>query len=71
MDKTAVDGEIGRKVKILSDAASHQSGSREISAASGGESHNTAVMAASASGNICPTCFFVQGVQKLFRAFPS
>lgn len=52
LDETAVDPELGKKLKVFSDASSHHGGSRV--ACSGSGRHVTAVIAASASGRVCP-----------------
>lgn len=59
IDETKVDAEYGKRVKVFSDANSHRGGSR--AAAGGSGRHVTAVVAASASGRVCPPFFIVEG----------
>lgn len=67
LDETNVDPEFGRRVKVLCDSSSHHGGSRPASTGTG--RHVTAVVAASASGRVCPPFFLVQGKQVISNWF--
>lgn len=67
LDETNVDPDLGKKIKVLCDSSTHHGGSRPAGGGSG--RHVTAVVAASASGKVCPPVFIIQGKQVMSNWF--
>ena len=65
MDETHVDGEFGKRERVVSDGSTHHGGFAKTTAGTGNGRNVTVVFAVSASGKKCPPFFIIEGKRNM------
>ena len=65
MDETHVDGEFGKRERVVSDGSTHHGGFAKTTAGTGNGRNVTVVFAVSASGKKCPPFFIIKGKRNM------